>query len=464
MSRSLFRSRYGIPVLLAAALLAALSPAGAQQAVPPETSARELVRLAQREPESAAMREALLRRFSREALRAGAAYAGEGAEFLFAVESGAEPRLLIDDEPQPPMRRVPGCPAGVPGEGLWVAAAKLHTGRSHAFHYLLEGNRHGGNLNVPAYAPDSYQQPGVPEGRLVGPLTHASKIYDGMESRYWIYVPAQYVADVPAAVMVWQDGQGHLDRRGTHRTLNVVDNLIHRDRIPVMIQVFVQPGDISKAAGTPTHAFVSEFSRRTGRTLADSMRSTEYDTVSDRYVRFLRDELLAEVGAKYSLRRDAYSRGIAGDSSGAIAAFNAAWQIPDQFSRVLSRIGTYTSIQWQPGVLDGGNIFPFLVRKSPRKNLRVWLSDGSEDAENAHGSWPLQNIQMANSLKMQGYDFRFSFGNGSHHGAHGAAEAPEALAWLWRGYDRARSEALFEMEPEERARPLFRVRVYNREP
>ena len=32
------------------------------------------------------------------------------------------------------------------------------------------------------------------------------------------------------------------------------------------------------------------------RTLKDSMRSTLYDTVSDRYPRFLRDEILAEVG------------------------------------------------------------------------------------------------------------------------------------------------------------------------
>jgi enterochelin esterase family protein len=45
------------------------------------------------------------------------------------------------------------------------------------------------------------------------------------------------------------------------------------------------------------------------------MRSTEYDTVSDRYARFLRDEILADVGA------------------GGICSFNAAWQMQDAVCR-----------------------------------------------------------------------------------------------------------------------------------
>jgi enterochelin esterase family protein len=230
-----------------------------------------------------------------------------------------------------------------------------------------------------------------------------------------------------------------------------------------MIHVLIQPGTIDKIAGNKTSEFVQNFSKSTGRTLQDSMRSTEYDTVTDRYARFLRDELLPEVYAKYNIRKDAYSRGIAGNSSGAIAAFNAAWFQPDQFSRVISRIGTYTSIQWQPGVLDGGNVYPNKVRKEPSRNLRVWLQDGSEDLENAHGSWPLQNVQMANSLQMMDYEFHLSFGNGSHNGAHGNSELPEELTWLWRDYDASKTEQKFQMEPLEKAKPLFRVKVYNRD-
>src|SRR5713101_2127774 len=98
------------------------------------------------------------------------------------------------------------------------------------------------------------------------------------------------------------------------------------------------------------------------------MRSIEYDTMDDHYARFLRDEILADVAGKYNIRKDAYSRGITGASSGGICAFNVAWRQPDQFSRVFSRIGSFTSIQWHPGEIDGGNVFPFKIRKEPKRN------------------------------------------------------------------------------------------------
>lgn len=77
-------------------------------------------------------------------------------------------------------------------------------------------------------------------------------------------------------------------------------------------------------------------------------------------------------------------------------SFNAAWQHPEQFSPVLSTIGSYSSIQWHAGQIDGRNVYPNKVRKEPKGNIPVYLQDGSEDLENNHGSWPLQNIQLAN--------------------------------------------------------------------
>ena len=152
----------------------------------------------------------------------------------------------------------------------------------------------------PAPAPppltgDALQRPGVPAGKLSDKLTLKSQIYDGMVSDYWIYVPAQYDPKKPAAVMVFQDGEGYLDRKGNHPALNVLDNLIAEGKIPVMIGVFTNPGDISASPGTPTYNFVEAYGKKWSRTLKDSMRSTEYDTVSDRYARFLHDELLAAV-------------------------------------------------------------------------------------------------------------------------------------------------------------------------
>jgi enterochelin esterase family protein len=179
--------------------------------------------------------------------------------------------------------------------------------------------------------------------------------------------------------------------------------------------------------------------------------------VSDRYARFLRDELLPEVLAKYNIRKDAYSRGITGQSSGGIAAFNVAWQQPDQFSRVLTWIGSFMPLQPEPDY--GGQAFPAKVQRDAKRNIRVWIQDGAEDQR----TWPLQALNMANSLKQRDYDFHFSYGPGTHNGAQGRAEFPASMAWLWRGYDPARAEEMYEMDASEKAKPDFRVRVYNRD-
>jgi enterochelin esterase-like enzyme len=85
----------------------------------------------------------------------------------------------------------------------------------------------GGPNSGPAPAP-----PDVPMGKLSEKLTLRSQIYDGMLSDYWIYVPAQYDPKKPAAVMVFQDGLGYLDRHGDHPALNVLDNLTAQGKIP----------------------------------------------------------------------------------------------------------------------------------------------------------------------------------------------------------------------------------------
>ncbi len=363
-------------------------------------------------------------------LKKGLAYIGDHEQVLFALETGKTPLLVTDDDQPVAMTKVEG--------DLWTAVARLTAGRSHQFHYMIDGAAFGGRLDIPVFMPSSYQQPDVPEGKMSDKLAHTSKVYDGMKSDYWIYVPAQYDPAKPAALMIWQDGQGHIARNG-RRTLNVLDNLTYQKRIPVMISVFISPGKVGDKA----------------------MRSIEYDTMNDTYVHFL-DELLAGVYAQYNIRKDSYSHGIAGESSGGICSFNAAWTHPEEFSRVLSTIGSFTSIQWHPGQIDGGNVYPNKIRKEAKRNIRVYLQDGSEDLENNHGSWPLQNIQMANSLKMMGYDFHLAFGNGSHNGADANSQLPMSLAWLWREYDPNKTEQIYEQEAAEKTKPMFRVHIYNR--
>ncbi len=409
---------------------------------------------------SAGLRDAITASFDAKDLKEGTAWAGHGSDFFFATQASSQPSLIIDEASGPLMQHLAG-------SDLWYSSARIEpVGRLHSFHYMINGVAFGGKLDLPAFAPLSYLQSGVPSGTLAEKIEHTSKIYDGMKSEYWIYVPAQYDPKTPAALMVFQDGGGYIHRDGNNPALNVLDNLIAQKKIPVMIAVFINPGDIADSPGTPTYNFVKAYSDKWHRTLKDSMRSTLYDTVSDRYARFLRYEVLADVQSRYNIRKDAYSRAITGLSSGGICSFNAAWQMPDQFSRVISWIGSFTSIQWKedPAIPDGGQDYPEKVLRESRRNLRVWLQDGSEDQENdRYGSWPLANIRLANALKLKGYDFHFSFGKGTHNSGQGAAEFPEEMIWLWRDYDPARTEQTYEMEPSEKTKPPFRVAIANRD-
>jgi enterochelin esterase-like enzyme len=47
---------------------------------------------------------------------------------------------------------------------------------------------------------------------------------------------------------------------------------------------------------------------------------------------------------KVKLRRDPAGRAIAGISSGGICAWTVAWARPDEFSKVLSWVGSFTNI------------------------------------------------------------------------------------------------------------------------
>ena len=379
-----------------------------------------------------------------EDVRKGVAVLEQGPDFLFAFESPTRPALFIDGQPTGAMKRSRA-------KAPWTYSAKLATGTSHSFYYMVGGKRVGGLTDMPAFGPDSYSQPGVPQGKLSEKMVHMSKLYEGMKSEYWVYVPAQYNPSTPAALMIWQDGHYHIERDGPlqvpptgqppSRLRNVIDNLTSRKEIPVAIYLLIDPGTVG----------------------ATAMRSIQYDTVSDLYPRFLRDEILPEIYARYNIRKDSYSHAIAGNSSGGICAFNAAWYMPELFSRVLMRIPSFTSIQWKPGERDGGNIYPFRVRKEPKRNIRVWMQDGSEDMEQATGSWPLQSIQMANSLKIRGYDFHFTFGTGTHNHSQSNSEMPAALTWLWRDYDASRTEQSYEPDAAEKAKPVFRVKIYNRD-
>lgn len=256
---------------------------------------------------------------------------------------------------------------------------------------------------------DSQRQPGVPVGKLHGPFPLSSTIFPGTQRNYWLYVPAQYDAQKPACALIVQDG---LKRAEEWHLPEVIDNLVHKKEIPVMIGIFVDPGVVPPLNREAQPRY---------------NRSFEYDALGDRYARFLVEELLPQVTKSYAISPDPNDRALAGASSGGICAFNAAWERPDAFRRVLSTIGTFVGLR-------GGNQLPMLVRKTEPKPLRVFLQDGNRDLNNYGGDWWIANRDMLSALIYAGYDVNHVWGEGGHDGAQAAAIMPEALRWLWRGY------------------------------
>jgi len=262
-------------------------------------------------------------------------------------------------------------------------------------------------------SPDHEQRAGVPQGTVTKMPSWESRIFAGTTRDWWLYVPAQYKAGQPAAVMVFQDGHDYVNTKGNWRAPIVFDNLIARGEMPVTIGIFINPGHDAAKGALPSAWKASN-------------RSLEYDSLGDAYARFLLDEILPEVAKTYTLTNDPDQCAICGASSGGICAFTVAWERPDAFRKVLSTIGSFVNLR-------GGNAYPSLIRKTEKKPLRVFLEDSSGDLDNPFGNWPLANKQMDAALRYMKYDVCFDFAEGyGHNSQHGGSIFPDALRWLWR--------------------------------
>jgi enterochelin esterase family protein len=256
--------------------------------------------------------------------------------------------------------------------------------------------------------PDSQRKEGVPKG-IVSKYEWQSKLYNNFRE-YWVYVPAQYDSTKPTALMIFQDGHSYVNDSGDFRVPIVYDNLIYQKKLPVTICLFVNPGHHTK--DYPENRFRA------------SNRADEYDVLDDRYANMLMEEIIPELKKKYNISNEPKMHGIGGLSSGAICAFTAAWEHPEYFHKVLSQIGSYTNIR-------GGNNYPSIIRKHKKKDIKIFMQDGSNDLNNEHGDWWLANLEMESALKFKGYEFKFEKGSGSHSGKHGGAILPGSLIWLW---------------------------------
>lgn len=270
--------------------------------------------------------------------------------------------------------------------------------------------------------PDSLEQEGVPRGRFLGPRVLPSKVFPGTQHTYDVYVPAQYDPKRPAALTIFQDGPAMMAPKGDIRAQNVIDNLTWRREIPVMLAVFISPGRRPDQPEPTANNWGDK----------DTNRPEEYNRPNDKYARVLVEELLPALAAEFNLSKDPTQRCLVGASSGGIAAFNAAWERPDQFRKVISIVGSFVDLR-------GGHTFPEKVLKSARKPLRVFIQDGRNDHRAFEGGqhkperdWFLQNKRLVDALTRKGYDLAYSFGVGNHGQKQGGAILPEMMRWIWR--------------------------------
>ncbi|HZZ27112.1 MAG TPA: alpha/beta hydrolase-fold protein [Pirellulales bacterium] len=276
-------------------------------------------------------------------------------------------------------------------------------------------------------APELTVADDVPKG-TVHELTmksEDSKIYPGLKGTYsrklWVYVPANYKPGTAVPFMVVQDGHSYVKR-----LTPVLDNLIHQKKLPAMVAVMLDSG---------------------GGDGKGSERGLEYDTVSDKYTTFIEDEVLPKVEQECNVKltKDPEGRASMGGSSGAACAFTMAWFHPELYHKVLSYSGTFVAQQSPDNPESPHGAWEYhehLIPQSDRKPIRIWMEVGEHDNgyqrdESSYHNWVMANQRMAAALKDKGYPYQYVFANGAGHvdGKVVAQTLPEALLWLWKGYE-----------------------------
>jgi enterochelin esterase-like enzyme len=253
-----------------------------------------------------------------------------------------------------------------------------------------------------------------------------------------VYVPKLYQDGDEAPILVIQEGQ-------IDNVSRALDNLTVSDdplkKLPPFIAIAVVNGN-----------------DRDGADGKGSERGLEYDTLSDRYSKFINTEVLpavlsnAEIKVAYpnlKFTSDPDGRATMGCSSGAAAALSMGWFATDSFHRIITYSGTFVTQQneTQPeaqmyphGAWDYHSDLK-LIENSPKKPLRVFLHASEQDngymqGEDTRRNWVVANQRTAAALKAKDYHYRFVFSKATGHcdGKVFDLTLADTLSWVWRGY------------------------------
>jgi enterochelin esterase-like enzyme len=251
-----------------------------------------------------------------------------------------------------------------------------------------------------------------------------------------VYVPARYVDGTAAPFLIIQDGPGQLGL-----VKNALDNLTKEDdparKLPAFVAIAVQNG---------------------GSDSKGSERGLEYDTMSDRYARFVQLEVLPAVLAdpmihaaypKLAFTDDPEGRATLGCSSGGAAALTMGWFKPEWFHRLIVYSGTLVDQQDDDAPEEAQ--YPLgaweyhsgkqLIANTDRKPLRIFLhasdhDNGWDQPESGHHNWLLAQQRTAAALAAKGYHYRWikALNAGHCDGKVFDQTLAETLLWTWRGY------------------------------
>ena len=256
------------------------------------------------------------------------------------------------------------------------------------------------------------------------------------ERKIFVYIPAAYKDGTKAPILVTHDGPSRLDL-----VRNALDNLtISKDpnrRLPAFVAIAVQNG---------------------GNDGKGSERGLEYDTMSDRFVRFINDEVLStvlnhpEIKAAYpniAFTDNPWGKAAMGCSSGGAAALTMGWFRPDLFRRLITYSGTFVDQQDDDAPEEA--TYPLgaweyhsgmqLIANTEKKPLRIFThvsenDNRADDPESTYHNWVMANERTAAALKAKGYDYRFVFSRATRHCDRKVFEQTlaDTLVWMWRGY------------------------------
>lgn len=276
------------------------------------------------------------------------------------------------------------------------------------------------------------------------------------QRKVFVYVPAAYEDGTKAPILVTLDGPSRLDL-----VRHALDNLtISSDpnrRLPAFIVIAVENG---------------------GDDGKGSERGLEYDTMSDRFARFINDEVLpavlndAKIKAAYpriAFTDDPWGKAVMGCSSGGAAALTMGWFRPDLFRRLITYSGTF--VDQQDDDAPEEEKYPLgaweyhsgmkLIENSDKKPLRIFTHVAEDDLrandpEETYHNWVMANRRTAAALKAKDYDYRFLFSRNSKHCDSNVYEQTlaETLVWMWRDYPAFDQEQASLVAPSEKTQKL----------